>query len=426
MHALVIGAGVVGVTTAWYLRQQGHDVTVLEQDSAPALGTSFANAGQLSFGYAMPWAAPGVPLKALKWLLDETAPLKIQLDPYNLSGQVAWLLRMWRNCTAEAFERNKRVMLAQSEYSRQATAELVRELPQLDFCHQQKGTLQVFRSPEQREAARRDIDLLGAAGVPCTPMNRDELLALEPGLARSAVGIAGGLHLPGDGTGDCHQFTQQLARMAQAQGVKILYNCLMSGWITGSDGRVLGVRCAAGDLRADAVVMCTGVSSTGWLRQLDIHVPIYPVKGYSLTVPLRDDEDRGRAPVSTVMDETYKVAITRLGDRIRVGGTAEICGFDARLKPQRRAVLEKSLGEMFPGAGAVKEASFWCGFRPSTPHGFPYVGPVQARPGLWLNAGHGTLGWTMACGTAKAVALSVAGKDKDVAPLVLQPVERPR
>ncbi len=406
MHVLILGAGVIGVTTAWYLRSLGHDVTVLEARDAAALNTSFANAGQLSYGYAMPWAAPGVPMKALKWLLDANAPFKLHLDREHPLRQALWLAKMFAQCNAADFEHNKRRMLALSHHSQAALAELRQALPQLDFDHQARGTLQVFRTAAQLEAAHSDARMLGAAGVACTLLEGAAALqAVEPALARSPVPLVGALRLPDDETGDCHRFTQQLASLAEAAGVRFCYGSPATGFTEDAGGRITGVTSRDETHRADAVVVCLGCDAVDLLAPLGLRLPVYPVKGYSLTF---DIDDESGAPVSTVMDETYKVAITRLGRRVRVGGTAELSGMNTELREARRLTLTRSVEDLFPFAGAARKARFWTGLRPSTPDGVPYVGPT-AREGLWVNVGHGTLGWTMAAGSARVLARALDG-----------------
>lgn len=418
MRVIVIGAGVVGVTTAWYLRQAGLDVTVLERQPESAQETSHANAGQLSYGYAMPWAAPGMPMKALKWLADPLAPFKLRLDGAHAWAQAVWLLRMYRNCDAKRFERNKARMLALSSFSKETLTELRQAHPSLAFDHQAKGTLQLFRTREQLEAGRVDLERLQRSGVRAQLLEEAaQIYRQEPGLSRQ-MDFWGGLLLEGDETGDCLAFTRGLTAMAQAAGVEFVWGAELENWLLTSTNEVGGVLTSKGVYRAEQFVVCAGSYSTRLLSALGYSLPVYPVKGYSLTF---DIAQPNKAPVSTVMDEQYKVAITRLGSRVRVGGTAELTGFDATLRPERRAVLERSVSELFPLAGSPQQAQFWCGFRPSTPDSVPYIGPVGDSR-VWVNCGHGTLGWTMACGSARALALSMVSRAKDVPAGLLRPL----
>jgi D-amino-acid dehydrogenase len=396
MRIVILGAGVIGVTSAWYLARAGHEVTVLDRQAAPALETSFANAGEISPGYSSPWAAPGIPAKAIKWLFMKHAPLIIQPRP-DLP-KLRWMGQMLSNCTAEAYAVNKRRMVRLAEYSRDCLIDL-RASTGISYDERTQGTLQVFRTAKQVDAAAKDIDVLRADGVPFEVLDPAACVAAEPGLAGARDKIAGGLRLPGDETGDCFKFTSSLAGMAKAAGATFRFGVPIEALEKEGD-RIVAVRTGAGRLTADAFVVALGSYSPQIVAPLGLRLPVYPVKGYSITVPIVDDT---RAPVSTVMDETHKIAITRLGDRIRVGGMAELAGFDQSLNPRRRATLEHSVEDLFRGAGDQSRAQFWSGLRPMTPDGTPVVGRTPLA-NLFLNTGHGTLGWTMAAGSAKALA----------------------
>jgi D-amino-acid dehydrogenase len=406
MKIVVLGSGVIGVTSAWYLAKAGHEVTVIDRQPAPALETSFANAGEVSPGYSAPWAAPGIPLKALKWLFMEHAPLIIQPKPDW--AKLKWMARMLMNCTADAYAVNKSRMVRLAEYSRDCLADL-RDETGLHYDERMQGTLQLFRTEQQVAAAAKDIAVLQADGVPFEVLSADDCVAAEPGLAAARGKIAGGLRLPGDETGDCFKFTNGLAALAEQAGVTFRYGVGIEG-LEESAGRIVAVRTAEGRVTADAFVVALGSYSPFLVKPLGIDLPVYPVKGYSITVPITD---AARAPVSTVMDETHKIAITRLGDRIRVGGMAEIAGFDLSLNPKRRATLEHSVEDLFGGAGDQSRASFWCGLRPMTPDGTPVVGRTGFA-NLFLNTGHGTLGWTMAAGSGRVLADLVSGRATDI------------
>lgn len=406
MKIVVLGSGVIGVTSAWYLAKAGHEVTVIDRQPAPALETSFANAGEVSPGYSAPWAAPGIPLKAIKWMFMKHAPLIIQPRPDWT--KLSWMARMLMNCTSDAYAVNKSRMVRLAEYSRDCLADLRQETG-LRYDERMQGTLQLFRSDKQVDAAAKDIAVLKADGVPFEVLSPDECVAAEPGLANAREKIAGGLRLPGDETGDCFKFTNGLAAMAEASGVTFRYGVGIDG-LEQDGGRIVAVRTSAGRVTADAFVVALGSYSPFLVRPLGIDLPVYPVKGYSITVPITDE---ARAPVSTVMDETHKIAITRLGDRIRVGGMAEIAGFDMSLSPKRRATLEHSVEDLFGGAGDQSRATFWCGLRPMTPDGTPVVGRTGFA-NLFLNTGHGTLGWTMAAGSGRVLADIVSGRATDI------------
>ena len=411
MKVLILGSGVIGVTSAYYLAQQGFEVTVIDRQPAVGLETSFANAGQISPGYSAPWAAPGVPMKALKWLFQRHAPLAVKSD-FTL-WQIEWTLKLLRNCTAARYDINKERMVRLAEYSRDCMAEL-RANAGIAYEGRQGGTLQVFRTQKQLDAEAKDIAVLSRLGVPCEHLDPDGCARVEPALALVKDKLLGGLRLPGDETGDCQLFTNHLAEKAKALGVKFMQGVSIERFIIESDQsgnrKVSGVEISKGAgaekskvmLRADQYVVALGSYSRQLMQGLALQIPVYPVKGYSLTVPIID---AAFAPVSTVMDETYKVAITRFDDRIRVGGMAELAGFDLSLNPRRRETLEMVLGSLFPKGGDTTKSLFWTGLRPMTPDGTPIIGKAsETYNNVWLNTGHGTLGWTMAAGSAQVLA----------------------
>lgn len=401
MHVIVLGAGVIGVTTAYYLARHGAKVTVLDRQPEAASETSYANAGQVSPGYSTPWAAPGIPLKALKWLFQKDAPLAIRPD--GTLYQWRWMAAMLANCSAGRYAINKERMLRLAEYSRDCLRELRSETG-VQYEQRTLGTLQLFRTSAQFAAAQRDIQVLERCGVPYELLDRARLQTAEPALARSAHKLAGGLRLPNDETGDCRLFTRRLAQIAAGLGVEFRYGQHVQR-LQMAGAQVQGVQVGGELLSADRYVAAFGSYTRGFLAPLGLDLPVYPVKGYSLTVPLAQSD---AAPVSTVLDETYKVAITRFDNRIRVGGMAELAGFDLSLKPARRRTLERVVTDLYPGCGDVSQAEFWTGLRPMTPDSTPIVGPTRYA-NLFLNTGHGTLGWTMACGSGKLVADLVAG-----------------
>lgn len=405
MQITVLGSGVIGVTTAYYLAKQGHEVTVIDRESGPGLETSFANAGQISPGYASPWAAPGIPLKAAKWLLQKHAPLVLRLttDPQ----QYKWLLQMFANCTEARYKVNKSRMVRISEYSRDCLIALRAETG-IEYDHRSQGTLQLFRHQYQLDAIGKDVEVLRQDGVPFEVLDPEGCINVEPALARVREKFVGGLRLPNDETGDCFKFTNELAKITEGLGVKYRFgvdikSLLMSG------GKVSGVETSEGIISSDRYIVALGSYTPALVKSLGLNAPIFPVKGYSLTAPIIDDT---RAPVSTVMDETYKIAITRLGDRIRVGGMAEVSGFTSDLPAARRATLDLSVSDLFPG-GDLKAASFWSGLRPMTPDSTPIIGATR-YDNVFLNAGHGTLGWTMACGSGKLLADLISGNQPDI------------
>ncbi len=408
MHVMILGGGVVGVTSAYYLARAGHRVTLLERQPGAGLETSFANAGQVSPGYSAPWAAPGIPVKAMKWLMMRHRPLVLwpRLEP-RLYG---WLARMLANCTEEAYRRNKGRMVRLAEYSRDMLRDLRAETG-IAYDHREKGTLQLFRTAKQLDHVGDDTRVLDAYGVPYEVLDPAGCIAAEPALSRVAGTVVGGLRLPGDETGDAHLFTTALAALCEGLGVTFRYGTGIAGLEREGD-RIAAVVLADGTrLEADAYVAALGSFTPALLRPLGIALPVYPVKGYSLTLPVTDPE---AAPVSTVMDETYKVGITRLGGRIRVGGTAELAGFSSVLRQPRRETLERSISDLFPAGGDLGRATFWTGLRPMTPDGTPIVGGTRIG-NLYTNTGHGTLGWTMACGSGRLLADLVSGRTPEIA-----------
>jgi D-amino-acid dehydrogenase len=405
MKVTILGSGVIGVTSAYYLAKAGHKVTVLDRQSGPGLETSFANAGEISPGYASPWAAPGIPQKAIKWMLMKHAPLVLRPRPDP--EMAIWLTQMLRNCTSVRYAVNKSRMVRLAEYSRDKLIEL-RAATGIRYDDRQAGTLQVFRSEKQLEGIGKDIAVLRKDGVPFEVLDVAGCVAVEPALDAVRDKITGGLRLPGDETGDCFKFTNTLAGMAAGLGAKFRYGVTIKA-IRAAGGRIEGVDTDQGPVTADIYVVALGSHAPQMLRPLGIRLPVYPVKGYSLTVPI---VDASRAPESTVMDETFKIAITRLGDRIRVGGMAEISAFSTDLPDKRRATLEMSVSDLFPG-GDLGRATFWSGLRPMTPDGTPVIGRA-GFDNLYLNTGHGTLGWTMACGSGCVLADLVGGTKPEI------------
>lgn len=400
MRVVILGSGVVGVASAWYLAQAGHEVTVIDRQPAAALETSAGNAGQISPGYAAPWAAPGVPFKAVKWMFQRHAPLAIRLDGSRF--QLQWMWQMLRQCDMRHYQQNKSRMVRIAEYSRDCLKALRQETG-IAYEGRQGGTLQLFRTAQQFDSAAKDIAVLKEAGVPYELLEAAQLLQAEPALATTQHKLTGGLRLPNDETGDCQLFTQRLATMAAAAGVTFRFNTSVDALV--QDGnRISGVKCGGDMVTADAYVVAFGSFSTALLDDI-VKVPVYPLKGYSLTIPIKD---AAAAPVSTVLDETYKVAITRFDDRIRVGGMAEIVGFNTKLLPARRRTLEMVVSDLFPLGGHIEQANFWSGLRPMTPDGTPIVGRTPLK-NLFLNTGHGTLGWTMACGSGQLLADIISG-----------------
>jgi D-amino-acid dehydrogenase len=406
MKALILGSGVIGTTAAYYLARAGHEVTVVDRQPGPALETSYANAGEVSPGYSAPWAGPGVPVKAIKWMLMHHSPLVIW--PMLDVAMWRWGAMMLRNCTEARYRINKGRMVRLAEYSRDCMIALRAETG-IAYDERAKGTLQLFRTQKQLDGIGKDVDILKEYKVAFEVLDRDGYCKHEPALALVKEKFVGALRLPGDETGDCFKFTQNLAAMAAKIGAEFRFSTAIEA-ISFSGGSVTGVRTSAGTLTADCYLVALGSYSPQLVRPLGIDLPVYPVKGYSITVPITD---ASFAPESTIMDETHKVAVTRLGDRIRVGGTAELSGFSLKLREARRATLDHVVTDLFPRGGDVGRAEFWCGLRPMTPDGTPIIGGTRFA-NLYLSTGHGTLGWTMAAGTGRVMADLLSGRAPEI------------
>jgi len=406
MKVVILGAGVIGVTNAYFLAREGHDVTVIDRQPEPAMETSFANAGEISPGYSAPWAGPGVPLKAVKWLLMRHSPLVIQplLDP----DMWKWGASMLRNCTSARYSINKARMVRLAEYSRDVIKDLRSEIG-IQYDERTQGTLQMFRTQKMLDGAAKDMKILDEYGVPYELLDRDGCLKVEPGLKHVPEKVAGGLRLINDETGDCLLFTQRLAEEAKKLGVEFKMTTTIKRLIK-EGGKITGVETDQGIEKGDAYVMALGSFSPLLLKGVGIKVPIYPVKGYSLTLPIINED---ASPVSTIMDEYHKVAITRLGDRIRVAGTAELAGYDNTLQESRRGTVAHVVNDLFGKGGDMAQSEFWCGLRPMTPDGTPCVGETSIE-NLYLNTGHGTLGWTMACGSGRLLSQIITGQKTEI------------
>ena len=406
MKILILGSGVIGTTTAYYLARAGHEVTVIERQAAPALETSFANAGEVSPGYSSPWAGPGVPAKAIQWMLMHHSPLVIW--PMLDMAMWRWGAMMLRNCTEARYRINKARMVRLAEYSRDCLIALRRETG-IAYDERAQGTIQLFRTQKQLDAIGKDVEILKEYKVPFEVLDRAGYCRYEPALALVKEKFVGALRLPGDETGDCFKFTQNIAKMAEQLGVRFRFDTAIKG-LEAVGRKVTSVHTSAGALTADAYLVALGSYSPQMVRPLGLQLPVYPVKGYSLTLPIADARF---APESTVMDESHKVAVTRLGERIRVGGTAELAGFSLKLREARRATLNHVVTDLFPKGGDVAQAKFWCGLRPMTPDGTPILGGTPIA-NLYLATGHGTLGWTMAAGTGRVMADLISGRKPDI------------
>ncbi|WP_417598825.1 D-amino acid dehydrogenase [Pararhodobacter oceanensis] len=407
MKVVVMGAGVIGVTTAYYLAKQGAEVTVIDRQSGPGLETSYANAGQLSYGMSSPWAAPGIPMKAVRWMFMKRRPLFIW--PLMSPVMWKWCAQMLRNCNEESYKINKSRMVRISSYSRDVMPELIAETG-IEFDARAQGTLQLFRTDKQVRASKADQEVLAEYGSPYEVLDRDACIGAEPALAEVADKFVGGLRLTADRTGDCRMFTIALTEKCVEMGVNFQYGQPVKRIVV-ENGKIAGVETEfGGRISADAYVCALGSYAVNVLNPLGIRLPVYPVKGYSVTLPVTED---AFAPQSTIMDETHKVAITRLGDRIRVAGQAEIAGYSDRLGPHATDTVKYVINDLFPKGGDLSKAEGWTGLRPMTPDGTPVLGETH-YDNLFVNTGHGTLGWTMACGSGRAVADVVMGRTPEI------------
>jgi D-amino-acid dehydrogenase len=409
MRALVLGAGLVGVASAWYLRQDGHEVTVVDRQSGPAMETSFANGGQISTSHAEPWANPAAPLKVLRWLGHEDSPLlwRLRAD----ATQWAWGLRFLRECAPGRTRENIGAILRLALYSRSLLKEL-RPALRLEYDQQKRGILHFYTDEAEFEHAIPQAELMRRYGCDRLVKSAAECLAIEPALRNSTVPIVGGTYTADDESGDAHKFARALAGKAAGLGVVFRFGASVDALVA-EGGRITGVRLAGGEmLRADACVVALGSYSPLLLRPLGVRVPVYPAKGYSATIPLAPGDD---APTVSLTDDGRKLVFSRLGERLRVAGTAEFAGYDTSLNDVRCQVLLKRTAELFPTVGRPANVEFWAGLRPATPSNVPLIGATRLS-NLYVNAGHGTLGWTMACGTGKLLADIVAGRAPEIDP----------
>jgi len=403
---LVLGNGVIGVTSAWYLSQAGHDVTVVDRQPEPGMETSHANGGQISWGASTPWAAPGIPFKALRWMFRPHSPLVLRprLDPAMWS----WLFRMLGNCTSARYAVNRERMLRLSRYSHDCLVALRNETG-IHYDERVGGVLELFRTEQELNEAADQSAMLESWGVPYQLLNPATCVAHEPALRAVQNKIAGGMLLPGDESGDCLKFTRELARRAESRGVRFVFSARIDRLVT-DNNQITRVITDKGEMTADAYVLACGSYTPLLLRPIGIKLPVYPVKGYSATIDIGND---AAAPAGTLTDVSYKVVVTRLGNKLRGAGTAELTGYDLTLRPSRCHTIKHVLNDLFPDAGDLSRAEYWCGLRPMTPDNPPVIGATPYN-NLFLNTGHGTLGWTMACGSGRVIADLVSGHQPEI------------
>lgn len=406
MRVLVLGAGVVGTTSAWYLARAGHEVVVVDRQPLPGNETSFANGGQISVSHAEPWANPSVLPQVMRWLGKEDAPLlwRWRADP----EQFAWGLRFLRECLPGRTRQNIAAIVALALYSRSCLQALRREL-RLEYDQRECGILHIYT---QQRAFAQAVDAartMRQFGLDRESIDAGRCVEIEPALAAARHLLVGGDYTPSDESGDANKFTRALAGKASEQGVEFRFDSTVDRII--ADGAAIGgVRIdgpAGGEvLKADAYVVALGSYSSLLLRHLGLRLPLIPVKGYSATLQLAEGSP---GPTVSLTDDEHRLVFSRLGDRLRIAGTAEFSGYDLEMNAVRCAALMRRTRQLFPDLQIDGEPQFWCGLRPATPSNVPIIGRTR-YPNLWLNTGHGTLGWTMACGSAAALADLMSGR----------------
>ncbi len=414
MRIIVMGAGVIGITSAWYLAKAGHEVVVLERNSGAARETSFGNGGQISVSHAEPWANPAAPFKLLKWLGREDAPLlfRLRADP----AQWRWGLKFLRECPGKRSTRNLVQLLNLGTYSRDSLQALRSETG-IEYDQLTRGILHFYTSRKEFDAALEPARVMRELGCERQVIDTAEVVRLEPAMAHIAPQLVGATYTSEDESGDVHMFTTRLARLCAARGVSLRYGVRVQRLRTTdeSGGDLAGVEIAAEDgsyevVRGDAYVLALGSFSPVLAAQAGIRLDIYPAKGYSATLPVLD---ASKAPSVSLTDDEFKLVYSRLGERLRIAGTAELNGYAMDLNPVRCEAIVRRTLQVFPGVSRPELATFWSGLRPATPGNVPYIGRSRRR-NLFLNTGHGTLGWTHSCGSGRAIAEIIGGRRPEV------------
>jgi len=411
MKVIVLGAGLLGVTSAYFLRQQGHDVTVVDRQAAAAAETSFANGGQISVSHAEPWANPSAPLKVLKWLGQEDAPLLFRLRAD--ARQWRWGLQFLRECTPARTRRNIEQIVRLGTYSRDTLQQLRRDTG-IAYDQRTQGILHFYTSEKEFDAAEAPAAQMRELGCDRRVISADEAVRIEPALANIHPQLAGATYTSEDESGDANRFARELVTLCEAAGVRFLMSHTVTA-IREAAGEVDHVEATDSEgrfqrLRADAYVLAMGSLSPLLAKPLGLELPIYPAKGYSVTMPVKDP---AKAHQVSLTDDEYKLVFSRLGDRLRIAGTAELNGYDRDLNRVRCEAIVRRVEALFPGAGDSERAQFWTGLRPATPSNVPIIGRSKLGK-LFLNTGHGTLGWTHACGSGKSIAQIVSGMQPEV------------
>ena len=413
MKVLVLGAGVIGATTAWQLASDGHAVEVIDRQDGAGLETSFANGGQISPCHAEPWANPAVLPKLVRWLGRDDAPLLFRWRRWD-PDLWRWGARFLTNCTGTRAEINTERTLRVALYSRACLQEM-RERLGLEYDQRRQGILHVYRDPAEFARGCRVARLMNRFGLERQVCDTAGCVAIEPALAAARTALAGGIFTPGDESGDAHKFTRAMAAHAAGQGARFHYGVTVRRLLR-QGGRVVGADTTIGEVRADAVVLALGSWSPLLARPAGLSLSVVPAKGYSITMVAAEQG----APAVSITDDEHKMVYSRLGQRLRAAGTAEMSGYDLSLDPRRWRLLVRHARDLFPLAGDFDQAEPWTGLRPATPDSVPLIGATRL-PGLWLNTGHGTLGWTMACGSARLLADLLAGRPPEIDPSGLGP-----
>jgi len=401
MKVMVLGAGVIGVSTAHALTVDGHQVTVLERAEGPGLETSYANGGQIAASHAEPWANPATPWKAIKWLGRRDAPLlfHLRLDPALWS----WSLKFLANCTRSRARINTERTLRVALYSRQCLKEL-RDETGIQYAQRTGGVLHIYRDEKEFDHATAQAEIMNELGCARRPVDASQCTEIEPALGGIKDRLAGGIFSPDDESGDAYLFTRELEALAAEAGAEFRYGVTVQR-INAEGGRITGVDTNTGTMAADAYVLALGSYSPLLAKPLGLNLPIYPAKGYSVTIPIENEE---MAPGISLTDDEHKLVISRLGDTLRVAGTAEFAGYDTSIIEARTRPILNAMMELFPGIGDPEKAEPWAGLRPKTPDSVPLLGRTP-YPNLYLNTGHGTLGWTMAAGSARILSDIIGG-----------------